>query len=455
MLNRLMQTRSVSYQSIFSQGGDFATETQSGATINGNTAYEIVAFFAAVSLISDTISTLPVDAFKRIDGERSPYRPKPLWIEQPDVDTTRQAHYGAVVSSLLVYGNSYTRVFRDKRGDVVNLVALDPTKMEIRRSAIGKKIFVYADEPKPLTSDEVIHIIDLAVPGSLTGLSRVDKLKDALGVATALQSYAARFFSNGASTNGIIEYPGELTAEEARDLRDGFDSRHRGLRKAHKTGVLSGGAKYVNTSVSNDQAQFLDSRRFAVEEVARAFNIPLHMLGIPDTASYASVEQNNLQFISHTLRPILEKLEWAYSRILPNGAFIKFNFSALLRGDLQSRYQAYSIATQAGFKSINEIKKLEDEPLVEGGDAFRVPLANISIGAADLSETQIRVKMAETLVNAGYDPEAVLMELGLPEIPFVGTAAPEPVMPEDESPNEVEDTQDDMAEDMTEEEQDS
>jgi HK97 family phage portal protein len=450
-----MQTRSVSYQSIFSQGGDFATETQSGATINGNTAYEIVAFFAAVSLISDTISTLPVDAFKRIDGERSPYRPKPLWIEQPDVDTTRQAHYGAVVSSLLVYGNSYTRVFRDKRGDVVNLVALDPTKMEIRRSAIGKKIFVYADEPKPLTSDEVIHIIDLAVPGSLTGLSRVDKLKDALGVATALQSYAARFFSNGASTNGIIEYPGELTAEEARDLRDGFDSRHRGLRKAHKTGVLSGGAKYVNTSVSNDQAQFLDSRRFAVEEVARAFNIPLHMLGIPDTASYASVEQNNLQFISHTLRPILEKLEWAYSRILPNGAFIKFNFSALLRGDLQSRYQAYSIATQAGFKSINEIKKLEDEPLVEGGDAFRVPLANISIGAADLSETQIRVKMAETLVNAGYDPEAVLMELGLPEIPFVGTAAPEPVMPEDESPNEVEDTQDDMAEDMTEEEQDS
>jgi hypothetical protein len=195
----------------------------------------------------------------------------------------------------------------------------------------------------------------------------------------------------------------------------------------------------------------LDSRRFAVEEVARAFNIPLHMLGIPDTASYASVEQNNLQFISHTLRPILEKLEWAYSRILPNGAFIKFNFSALLRGDLQSRYQAYSIATQAGFKSINEIKKLEDEPLVEGGDVFRVPLANISIGAADLSETQIRVKMAETLVNAGYDPEAVLMELGLPEIPFVGTAAPEPMMAEDQSPNEVEDTQDDMVEDMTEE----
>jgi HK97 family phage portal protein len=447
MLNRLFTTRSVSYQSIFSQGGDFSTESQSGTTINGNTAYEIVAFFAAVSLISDTISTLPVDAFKRVDGERRPYRPKPLWIEQPDVDTTRQAHYGAVVSSLLVFGNSYTRVFRDNRGDVVNLVALDPTKMEVRRSAIGRKIFIYADEPKPLTSDEVIHIIDLATPGSLIGLSRVDKLKDALGVATALQSYAARFFSNGSSTNGIIEYPGELTSEEARDLRDGFDSRHRGLRKSHKTGVLSGGAKYVTTTVPNDQAQFLDSRRFAVEEIARAFNIPLHMLGIPDTASYASVEQNNLQFISHTLRPILEKLEWAYSRILPDAAFIKFNFSALLRGDLQSRYQAYSIATQAGFKSINEIKKLEDEPLVEGGDVFRVPLANISIGAADLSETEIKVKMAETLVNAGYDPEAVLMELGLPEMPYVGSVSAQPIMVEPEQPDDMDDMEDEVEDD--------
>jgi HK97 family phage portal protein len=319
--------------------------------------------------------------------------------------------------------------------------------MEVRRSAIGRKIFIYADEKKTLNSDEVIHILDLATPGSLTGLSRVDKLKDALGVANALQAYAARFFSQGATTSGLIEYPGELTAEEAKDLRESFDSRHRGFRKAHKTGILSGGAKYVSTTVSNDSAQFLDSRRFAVEEIARAFNIPLHMLGIPDTASYASVEQNNLQFISHTLRPILEKIEWSYSRILPTTAFIKFNFSALLRGDLNSRYQAYSIATQAGFKSINEIKRLEDEPAVEGGDVFRVPLANISIGASDLSETQIRVKMAETLVNAGYDPEAVLMELGLPEMPYVGSVSAQPMMVEPEQPDDMDDMEDEVEDD--------
>ena len=420
MLEKLFNTRSISYQSIFSQGGDLTTESQAGVAVNGKTAYEIVAFFSAVSLISDTISTLPVDSYIRVDGERKPYRPKPAWIDQPDVDTTRQAHYGSIVASLLVFGNSYTRVFRDSRGEVVNLVALDPTKMTVQRSAIGRKMFIYADEPKPLNSDEVIHILDLATPGSLTGLSRVEKLKDALGVATALQSYAARFFSQGATTNGIIEYPGELTPEEARDLRESFDARHKGFRKAHKTGVLSGGAKYVDTTVPNDQAQFLDSRRFAVEEIARAFNIPLHMLGVPDTASYASVEQNNLQFISHTLRPILEKIEWSYSKLLPNQAFIKFNFSALLRGDLSSRYQAYSVAIQAGFKSINEIKKLEDEPAVQGGDVFRVPLANVNLNAADLSEMEAKVKMAQTLVATGYDPEEVLRILELPNISYVG-----------------------------------
>jgi len=420
MLERLLNTRSISYQSIFALGGDLTTESQAGVAINSKNAYEVVAFFSAVSLISDTISTLPVDAYIRVDGERRPYRPKPAWIDQPDVDTTRQAHFGSVVASLLVSGNAYTRVFRDNRGEVVNLVALDPSKMTVQRSAIGRKIFIYADEPKPLSSDEVIHIIDLATPGSLTGLSRVEKLKDALGVATALQAYAARFFSQGSTTQGIIEYPGELTPEEAKDLRDSFDSRHRGFKKAHRTGILSGGAKYVDTTVPNDQAQFLDSRRFAVEEIARAFNIPLHMLGVPDTASYASVEQNNLQFISHTLRPILEKIEWSYSRLLPNSAFIKFNFSALLRGDLNSRYQAYSVALQSGFKSINEIKKLEDEPAVEGGDVFRVPLANVNLSAADLSETQAKVKMAETLVATGYDPQEVLKMLGLPEMTFVG-----------------------------------
>lgn len=420
MLGNLFEQRAISFQTVWGAGGDFNIESNAGVSVNGKTAFEIVAFFSAVSLISDTISSLPCDAFQRVDGERRPVRPRPAWIDQPDVDTSRQAHYGAVVTSLLVYGNSYTRVFRDRNGEVVNLVVLDPNTVEVKRNSIGRKTFIVQGESKPLTSDEVIHIIDLAEPGSLVGISRVTKLKDALGVATALQAYAARFFGQGSTTQGIIEFPGALTAEQAKNLVEGFDSRHRGWRKGHKTGVLSGGAKYVSTSVTNDQAQFLDSRRFAVEEMARAFNIPLHMMGIPGTASYSSVEQNNLQFISHTLRPILEKIEWSYSKLLPNQQFIKFNFNALLRGDLQSRATSYSIMTQAGIMSVNDARRLEDFAPVDNGDQHRVPLANVDLDSTQVIEDEKRVKMAQMLVQVGYAPADVLAALGLPAIAHTG-----------------------------------
>lgn len=421
MLNNLFEKRAVSFQTVWGAGIEAGMESNAGVNINGQSAFEIVAFFSAVSLISDTISTLPCDAFIRIDGDRQPYRPKPTWVDQPDVDTTRQAHYGALVTSLLVYGNSYTRVFRDRNGEVVNLVVLDPNTVEVKRDSIGRKTFIIGNEGKALTSDDIIHIIDLAEPGSLVGLSRVNKLKDALGVASALQAYAARFFGQGATTQGVIEFPGALTQEQAKNLVDGFDSRHRGWRKAHKTGVLSGGAKYNPTTVPNDQAQFLDSRRFAVEEMARAFNIPLHMMGIPGTASYASVEQNNLQFISHTLRPILEKIEWSYSRLLPTpAAFIKFNFNALLRGDLQSRMTSYSIGTQAGVMSVNDVRRLEDLSPVDDGNQFRVPLANIALTQTAVIEEEKRVKMAQMLIQVGFDPAETLAGLGLPPIAHTG-----------------------------------
>ncbi len=434
--NLLGETRTLSFQQVFANGEDFATETEAGVVVNADTAYKIVAFFSAVSLYSDTISTLPVDAFIRVDGDRKPYRPKPSWVDQPDVDISRQAHYGQVVTSLLVSGNSYTRVYRDRNGDVVNLVVLDPKKVKIERSALGRKTFIVDGEPKPLTSKEVLHIIDLAIPGSLYGASRVEKLKDALGVATALQNFAARFFQQGATTNGVIEFPGNLIPEQLRALQEGFDSRHKGWRKAHKTGVLFGGATYKQTSVPNDQAQFLESRRFAVEEMARAFNIPLHMMGIPGTNTYASVEQNNLQWISHSLRPILEKIEWSYSQLLPTTAFIKFNFNALLRGDLQSRATAYSIMLQQGAQTINEVRKLEDLPPIEGGDTPRVPLANVALPAAGLQETQMRVDMADKLIKDGFDPSSVLEALKLPPIEYAETPEVEMQEGEMDSPDD-------------------
>jgi HK97 family phage portal protein len=414
------EDRAISFQTVWGAGSDLDIVNPSGVNINSNSAFEVVAFWSAVSLISDTIATLPVDSYIRQDGNRRPYRPRPAWVDQPDVDLTKQAHYQQVLVSLLVNGNSYTRIFRNASGDVVNLVVLDPNTVTVRRSAIGRKIFIIENEGETLTSDEVIHIVDLIQPGSLTGLSRVERLKEALGLSSAMQTFAARFFGTGATTQGIIEFPGNLTPEQAKNLRDGFDSAHRGFRRAHKTGVLSGGASYKQTTVPNDAAQFLESRRFSVEEIARAFNIPLSMMGVPGTQSYASVEQNAIQFVVHTLRPYIEKLEWSYSKLLPVEAFLKFNVDGLLRGDFNSRITAYSTGLQSGFMSVNDVRRLEDLSPAEGGDQYRVPLANIALTDTGLVAQNEKTNMVKALIQIGFDPAETLKAFGLPAIPHTG-----------------------------------
>lgn len=419
--NLLGEQRAISFQAVWGSGDSLGLDSNAGVNVTADKSLEIVSFFAAVSLISDTISTLPVDSFVRQDGQRVPYRPKPAWIDQPDVDQTKAAHYQQVITSLLIYGNSYTRIFRDRNAEVVNLVVLDPLTVQVERTALGRKIFIVEGESKTLTSDDILHITDLLLPGAVTGVSRVEKLKEALGLNIAIQQYASRFYGSGANPAGVIEFPGNLTAEQAKQLADGFDSRHRNAtRRAHRTGVLSGGAKFVGTQADPQVSQALESRRFGVEEIARAFNIPPHLLGVPQAMSYASVEQNALQWVAYGLRPIVEKIEWAYSRLLPDQAFIKFNFSALVRGDLQTRISSYSVASQAGFMSINDIRSLEDLSPVEGGDVYRVPLANVDLEAADLVAEDKRVSMAQKLVTVGYQPDEVLAALGLPPIAHTG-----------------------------------
>jgi HK97 family phage portal protein len=348
--------------------------------------------------------------------------PRPVWLDQPDIDlSTRAAFFQQVFSSLLVHGNSYTRVFRDAQGQVVNLVNLNPEKVEVERSKVGRKVYRYEGENRVLTSDDVIHIVDLILPGELKGLSRVETLKQSLGLNIALSDYASRFFGTGASAAGVIEFPGNLTSEQAKQLADGFDARHRnGSRRAHKTGVLSGGAKFVATQTDPEKSQALESRKFAVEEIARAFNVPLHLLGVPGTASYASVEQNNLQFVSMTLRPLAEKVEAAFSRLLPGDAFIKFQFNDLLRADLEARIRSYSVGAQAGFYSTNDIRRLEDMPPVDQGDQYRVPLANIALADTQVITDEKKTYMVAQLIQSGFAPAEVLAALGMPEIAHTG-----------------------------------
>lgn len=416
------EQRALSFQSIFAAGADLAPRTYAGTVINQETSLKLSAVYACVRLLSDTISTLPADTFIRRDGDRVPFRPRPEWVMNPDVGVTREDHLQQVMVSLLLDGNAFIRIFRNQRGEVVALVVLDPSRVKVQRNRVSNEIeYVYEDKTTIVRRD-MLHITELRRPGALRGISRIEEVKQTLGLASALEEFSARFFGQGSTTSGIIETPAMMNSEQALELKTAFEATHRGVSRSHRVGVLGGGAKYVKTTVDPENAQMLQSRQFAVEEIARIFRVPLHLLQVstPGAMSYASVEQNAIQFAQYTLRPYLSKLETAYSTLIPSEGFLRFNLDAILRGDLQTRFSAYSTGMQSGFLSINDIHRLEDMRPVQGGDEYRVPLANVNLGAANIVETEKRVLMAQRLILAGFDPSEVLQTVGLPSIDHTG-----------------------------------
>lgn len=427
MLGRLFEIRAVSFQSLWGSGEDIDVTNNSSTIINSETALKINAVFSAVSLISDTIATLPVDCYIRRDGARFAFRPRPLWVTKPDVDTTKEAFYGSIIVSLLLDGNAFVRVYSNSVGEIVNLVVLNPLTVNIKRSGLGRVMFEVKGEKKLLSADEIVFIPDIVRPGEIRGVSRVEALKENLGLAMALENYAAKFFGDGATTQGIIELEAKIPTEQAQELARAFDARHKGWRRAHRTGVLTHGARYKETSVDPQKSQAIEARRLAVEDVARAFNIPPHLLGLPTTTSYASVEQNNLAWVTHTLRPIVQKIEGAFTPLLsryPGGenAFLRFSLDGLLRADINNRMTAYSVGLQSGFLTINDVRRLEDlTPITDpSAETVRVPLANVNVSAASLTEESEKVAMATRLIQVGFDPADVLAKLGLPAMGHTG-----------------------------------
>lgn len=427
VFDRFFEQRAVNYQTVFEAGDDIAFGNLSATNINSDTVFQVNAVFSAISLIADTISTLPLDCFVRENETRTFFRPKPLWVEQPDVDIPREAFYSAVITSLLLEGNAFVRVYSNPRGEVVNLVVLNPLHVEIKRNGLGRLMFRVEGEDKPLSTDEVVFIPDVVRAGDIRGVSRVKALKENFGLAMALEKFAASFYGTGTNLSGIIEFPGNLTAEQAQQLASGFDNRHRGWRKGHRTGVLSGGATFKATQIDPQQSQAVESRHLAVEDICRAFNVPPHLLALPGTNSYASVEQTNLAWVTHGLRPVITKIESALSPLLkrsPGGemAFLKFNLDGLLRADIQARMSAYSTGLQSGFLTINDVRRLEDLPpmMDDSANVVRVPLANVDLTESHIKAQRERVEMAKALVMVGFDPATVLEAFELPMIPHTG-----------------------------------
>lgn len=427
MLNNLFETRAVSFQTIWASGGDIELQNNSGTYVTQDNVWKLAAITGAVNLIASSISTLPMDAWVRRDGQKFLMRPKPDWVNRPDISfVDRTPFISQIITSLMLDGNAFIRIFRDENGLPLNLMVLNPTEIEVKKNPLGRIVFTHNKSGETMGQDDVLHIVEsLIQPGQVRGISRVQMLKDSLGLGMALEAYAQRWFGQGASGNYAITTPGSLTPEQAKAMADSIDNRHGGWRKSSKTMVFHSGADIKDIGIDPEKSQSIEARRMFVEDVARIYSIPTHKLSLPGTNTYSSIEQTQIEFVTDTLRPYAALIENALSTLLqvyPNGqgAFLEFNMAGLLRGDINSRATAASVAIQGGWLTVNDVRQGEGLSKIDGGDTLRVPLANVPIDAADLTATDKRVAMAQKLIVVGFDPASVLEALDLPPMTHTG-----------------------------------
>ncbi len=367
--------------------------TTSGKAVNERTAMQTSAVYACVRILSESIAGLPLHVYRyNRDGgkERTPRHPLyRLLHDEPNNEMTSFVFRETLMAHLLIYGNAYAQIIRNGSGQPIALYPLLPNKMDVSRSKSGELLYTYyrdVDEAGlnakggyiTLQKDEVLHIPGLGFDG-LIGYSPIAMAKNAIGMALATEDYGAAFFANGANPGGVLEHPGVIKPEQADRLRESWQSQFGGAN-AHRVAVLEEGLKFHQMSIPPEQAQFLETRKFQINEIARIFRVPPHMVGDLEKSSFSNIEQQSLEFVKYTLDPWVVRWEQILqqSLLLPSekaSIFIKFNLDGLLRGDYQSRMNGYAVGRQNGWMSANDIRELEDMnriPTEEGGDLYLV-----------------------------------------------------------------------------------
>ena len=412
--------RALTYQQIFNTAADIEwgfKNTTAGLSVNEDTARKLLAVWACQRLLTNSISTMPVAVLRKQGDKRIPVADPP-WLKQPttNLNDTWVDHIADVVMSLMSEGNGFVVGTPDIRVMTEFLTVLDPSSVKIDDKAGGTTLYRHR-ALGDMTHLDLIHISLIRKPGSRRGLSPIDNGLDTIGVGLAAQEFGARYFANGAALSGVIETPPGtmMTPEAQKNLRESFAAKHQGVRNSHAFGVLTGGATFRPISSTPQEAQLLELRKFAIEDIARLYGIPPHMIQSqePGAVSYASVEQRAIDYVSYAVAPLVVKIERAYQRLLRPDEYLKFNLSALLRGDQKSRYESYQVALQNKFMTIDEVRAFEDfEPY--GGDAGGF-LETPNNNAPDP-----RVGDIGALIRAGFDADASVAATGHPPIKHSG-----------------------------------
>lgn len=357
--------------------------TATGVYVSPERALAVTAVFACIRVLSETIASLPLMVYQRLDRGKTVARAHYLFNllhDSPNDTMTSYDYWGSVVAHICLRGNHYSFKEINGAGRVVGLTPLNPANMEVLRES-NKLIYRYSTnngKQEQFTQDEIWHVRGLSTDGIL-GLSPISIAREAIGLACAEEAYGARLFSNDARPGGVLEVPGFLKEDAAKRLKESWQSAHSGVKNAHKVAVLEGGLTWKAIGFTNEDSQFLESRAFQVQEIARIFRVPTILIGHPDKAStFASAEQFMLSYVIHTIRPWVTLIERSINKHLLTDEdkqiyFAEFKIDGLLRGDTQSRYAAYSSAIQNTWLSPNEVRELENLNPRDGGDNYINP----------------------------------------------------------------------------------
>ena len=385
----------------------FLGNSTSGKRVNERSAMQMTAVYSCVRILSEAVASLPLHFYEYSgDGSKVKATNHPLYFllhDEPNPEMSSYTFREVLMTHLLLWGNAYAQIIRNGKGEVVALYPLMPDRMNVDRDEKGQLYYEYRmstdDAPTmkgstvKLASWDVLHIPGLGFDG-LVGYSPIAMAKNAIGMAIACEEYGAKFFANGAAPSGVLEHPGTL--KDPSRVRDSWTQTFGGSSNANKVAVLEEGMKYTPISISPEQAQFLETRKFQINEIARIFRVPPHMVGDLEKSSFSNIEQQSLEFVKYTLDPWVSRWEQAMVRSLlsveeKKKYFIKFNVDGLLRGDYQSRMNGYAVARQNGWMSANDIRELENLdkiPAELGGDLYLIngnmtKLQDAGIFAAD------------------------------------------------------------------------
>ena len=337
-------------------------------------ALTLTAVWCAIRLLAESVSSLPISVYtKQKNGDKVEDTKNPIYnlIKfKPNYYQNKITFFEFIMLSICTDGNAYVRIIRNNAGRPVQLICLDPNDVTVVIK--DYELYYQINEEGVLDSSDVLHFKTLTDNG-IDGISPIDQCAKALNWSSSLEEFGSTFFSNGAKPSSILQTDRALSDTALQRLKTSFNNNYGKLKNSNSTIVLEEGLTFKPISISPEQAQFLSSRQFSIEEVARIFNVPPHLLKDLSKSSFNNIEMQSQEFVTYTLMPYITRIEQEMNLKLfrtneLGKTFVEFNVNGLLRGDVKSRTDAYKTAITNGYMSINEVRQKENMNSIEGGD---------------------------------------------------------------------------------------